>query len=354
MNAVWIAVAVLAVAAVLAAVLYGLHGADSAGKRKRENKTASGEPRKIEPVVNAAAEKTQTAAPPQPLPPQPQPSQGNLEIASSAAPEIPPPPEETLASEMCYAAHVFAPRPLAAEAFAPLAEQWKKWRLPRHILLGYAEQEKQWREPSADSPPRKNWILAAPLADRNGALDEKRIRDLEESARRFCQSIGARGKFPSVAESVKNAKLLDEFCNSVDKIVEMHLSGSPSLARVAEAAKIGGLSAADASGIKYVCRQNSETLFSMTVYTRARGEVRRVVFELDAPNVSNSARAFDAMTRCLQKTASMLSLEITDGSGAAVDDERLEQMREQLALLNAEMKKFGVPPGGAIARLLFS
>ena len=259
-----------------------------------------------------------------------------------------------LAADMCYAVYVFAQTPINPQTFSPLIESWHKWRLPRCLLLGYDEVERQWRKPqSGGGDNKKNWLLAVPLADRGGALDDMRIRQLEESARRFCQGIDAHGRFPAAADAAKNAKLLDAFCNSVDKIVEIHLAGSPSLARTAEAAKVCGLVATD-GGLRYAFRQNSETLFSMTIAVRMKNEVRRVIFDMDAPNVSNPLQAFDAMVNAIKRTASMLSIDITDKNGEKIDPARIEQMRGQIAVLNAEMKKFGVPPGGAVARLLFA
>ena len=344
MSIFWVVAAILvAVAAVLAAVILGLRGGDDNDAPQVSEQTQA----RREPVFGT----TQTAAESQP-----QTAQGQLDIESFNPPTLPPPPEDMLAADMCYAVYVFAQAPMHPDAFVPLLEQWRKWRLPRHILLGYGEDDKQWRAPhGGGNENKKNWLLAVPLADRGGALDETRIRQLEESARQFCQSIEAHGKFPSADDSAKNAKLLDAFCNSADKIVEMHLAGNPSLARTAEAAKVCGLVAADGGrGLKYAFRQNSETLFSMTVLTRARGEVRRVVFDLDAPNVSNPTQAFDAMANAIARTASMLSLNITDRNGEAVSGERICDMHKQIAVLSTEMQKFGVSPGGAIARLLFS
>ena len=368
MNFVWVAAAtILAVAAVAAAVICGLRGDFTFTAKEKQtpppNKPrqepvfgdgganrSQNEARKEPQITNAQTSEAEPAAP-----------QGSLELQAFTPPDLPPPPDDLLAAEMCYTVFVFTQAAAHPDIFNPLLEQWAKWRLPRHILLGYNENEKQWRPPQThataaanNNEAHSNWLLAVPLADRGGALDESRINQLEASARRFCQSVGARGKFPSVGGSVKNAKLLDVFCNSVDKVVEMHLAGSPSPERAAEAAKICGLVQADGKDLKYAFRQNSETLFSMTVLTRARGEVRRVVFDLDAPNVSNPAQAFDAMIMRLKRTASMLKLNITDPGGEPVGEERMAEMRKQLTVLSAEMKKFGVPPGGSVARLLFS
>lgn len=352
MNIYWlVAATVIAVAAVLVAVVFGLRGGGGADDKPQVSEKTRRESRK-EPVFGTAAgqQTTQESAP------QPEKkAQGRLDIENFDAPQLPPPPDDMLAADMCYAVYVFAQTPINPQTFAPLVETWQKWRLPRCLLLGYDEGERQWRAPqqSGGGDNKKNWLLAVPLADRGGALDDARIRQLEESARRFCQSIDAHGKFPPAEEAAKNAKLLDAFCNSVDKIVEIHLAGSPSLARTAEAAQVCGLVAAD-GGLKYAFRQNSETLFSMTIAVRMKSEVRRVIFDLDAPNVSNPAQAFDAMMIAIKRTASMLSIDITDKNGEKIDEARIEQMRGQIAVLGAEMKKFGVPPGGTVARLLFS
>lgn len=365
MNIYWvIAATLIAVVAVLLAVFFGLRGGGDGGEKPQASEKTTPATRK-EPVLSANAKtanaplQEQGQNPQEPETAEEQKAQGQLDIEQFNAPKLPPPPDDMLAADMCYGVYVFAQTPINPQTFAPLLEMWQKWRLPRCLLLGYDDGEGQWRKPQNQSggDNKKNWLLAVPLADRGGALDDARIRQLEESARRFCQSIDAHGKFPPADEAAKNAKLLDAFCNSVDKIVEIHLAGSPTLARTAEAAQVCGLvnieGAAD-GGLKYAFRQNSETLFSMTVAVRMKNEVRRVIFDLDAPNVSNPAQAFDAMVNALKRTASMLSLDISDKNGGKIDEARIDQMRGQIAVLSAEMKKFGVPPGGAVARLLFS
>ena len=90
----------------------------------------------------------------------------------------------------------------------------------------------------------------------------------------------------------------------------------------------------------------------MTV--RGTDEVIRITFELDAPNVSNPVNAFDRMYSHLERIASVLQMEISDPRGEVMDRERLRLIRSQLMVLEQQMREFGVPPGGTIARLLFN
>ena len=83
-------------------------------------------------------------------------------------------------------------------------------------------------------------------------------------------------------------------------------------------------------------------------------EVMRIVFELDAPNVSNPVAAFDRMSRCLERMAAVWQMSISDPARRSGGCRTLETMREQLIVLERQMSDFGVPPGGAVAHLLFT
>ena len=253
-----------------------------------------------------------------------------------------------------YVMHFYGDTPRRSADFEPLRESVLPKNALRELFLAYDGKAKEWRIPTDEK--FTHWLLAVPLANRNGALNAEKIKSLEEESRRFAEKRSLRAVFPSALETVKNAGLLDKFCNTADIVVELWLSGQKiKAAEVAAVANMHGLVEDGEKEISYVLRVDSETLFLVRLMTvGGMSEVMRIVFELDAPNVSNPVAAFDRMSRCLERMAAVWQMSISDPRGEAVDAERLKTMREQLIVLERQMSDFGVPPGGAVAHLLFT
>ena len=280
--------------------------------------------------------------------------QGVLRISRFEPPDLPSPIESAPVLEMCYVMHFYGDTPRRSADFEPLRESVLPKNALRELFLAYDGKAKKWRIPTDEK--FTHWLLAVPLANRNGALNAEKIKSLEEESRRFAEKRSLRAVFPSALETVKNAGLLDKFCNTADIVVELWLSGQKiKAAEVAAVANMHGLVEDGEKEISYVLRVDSETLFLVRLMTvGGMSEVMRIVFELDAPNVSNPVAAFDRMSRCLERMAAVWQMSISDPRGEAVDAERLKTMREQLIVLERQMSDFGVPPGGAVAHLLFT
>ncbi len=352
-------------AAALGAALYFAMRAEQPPPpvKKRENKEPSFASRKPSAPQEAAAEtETPPAAPaaasaetPAGKPPaalNPRKPQGTLPMENFTPPELPEPSESMLPLEMCYAARLYGRDKTAPAGLAALLQEMRPANAKNTYLLGFDSDAKQWRMPP--DMPCRDWILAVPLADRGGALDNEDIRRMEEGARAFAEKAKMHPVFPAPFEALENAGRIDRFCAAADIFIELRLSGAERpAARIGEVMRLVGMSG---NGRGYVRRANSEELFRGRVApVPASGNARQIiVFEMDAPNISDPPRAFQEMMRAVRRAADMLDMRVTDPKGADIDERREADMCQKLSLLAAQMREFGAPPGGAIARLIFS
>ena len=275
--------------------------------------------------------------------------QGTLPITPFSPPTLPAPTNDILSPGFCYEIRFYGEETLNAKDFAPLLE-----KLPGKAcrLLGF-NANGQWRH--APDSSCQYWLVALPLADRGGALMIDTIHHIEIAARTFAQKMKLHPVFPNATEVLKSADLIDKFCATVDMFIELRLVGTPnSAARIEEVMRIGGL-AQDSERV-YLCRVDSEVLFRVKLMpTPAGGAPRQtLIFEMDSPNVCNPPNAFAEMIQRLRRIAKVLDMSLRDPAGNAIDDERLHAMSRQLSSLTAQMREFGVTPGGALARLIFS
>ena len=279
-----------------------------------------------------------------------EPQQGTLEVDDFVPPELPSPPESLLPLEICYTARFYGDKPATSGDMESFRKQLHSSKNRNSYLLGFDESGGQWRMPPES--PCRYWIVAVPLADRGGAIAAADIQRLEEQSRVFAQKKQMRVVFPSMSESLENAAVIDGFCAAADMFIEIRLSGeSHPAARTDEILRLVGMSN-DERG--YVCRVNSENLFRARLMTATAGGRQTIIFEMDAPNISDPPRAFGEMIRAARRAAGMLNMKLTDPQGAPIDDARMAEMDKQLALLASQMRKFGAEPGSATARIIFS
>jgi hypothetical protein len=290
---------------------------------------------------------------PPPSPTQTPSEQGTLPIEPFEIPTLPEPTEDMLPADMCYDIRFFGKKPLTASVFSPLLEQLKKNGINVGRLLGFDVAADGWRH--TPDMPCPHWIVALPLADRGGAINQATIRLIESIARPFAQKINLHPVFPPAAAAIKNAALIDNFCTTVDMFIELRLVGEPQQhARIDEVMRINGM--VKESDRDYLCRVESENLFRAKLMPTPAGGGgwQTLIFELDAPNVCDPSRAYEEMLRRIRRVAQVINMRLTDPKGIDVDDTRIHTMNRQLALLTSQMREFGVEPGGSLARLIFS
>ena len=264
--------------------------------------------------------------------------------AMTSVPDIPAPSESSL-PDVCYSIRLYGQAPVPIEVLYPLIQRLKERRLPVCRVLGCADDSGQWQLTPKKTLPY--WLIALPLANRDGCLTADRIATITRECEQFAHHNSFHLILTPVQQAIDNARLLDEFCQTVDVILELRLDVPTHLAQATQLMRMHGMTPENG---RYEFRYESELLFS--AQTRERPAV--VIFKLDAPNVSDCARALDRMMGCIGKVAGALGVTITDSSGKAVDEERIADIRKRLVLIKKSMIDYGVVPGSAMATLLFS
>lgn len=266
-------------------------------------------------------------------------------------PELPP-PDEALRHDTSYfyLIYFYAEAPLPPAALQPLLESLKRYRILLYKILGYSEKEGQWKEEKVDN--LRYWLLALPLANRGGRLDKAKLDLIEEESRRFAQKLKIHVRFPSRSVAEHNGQVLDDFCNSVDLMIELRiiLPQRESLSRIHELLTMHDMTPKEK---KYVYRVNSEVFFLAQYVELPESTTQSLNFFMDTPKISKPTRAFDDMIDRLKKIAVLLNGSIIDPVGKPVDEARIEEIHQQLARLLRLMNEKGVTPGGSLAHLLF-
>ena len=280
--------------------------------------------------------------------------QGKLKVENFTPPELPPMPETLIELDMCYAARLYGDKPISAGKLESLREQLRQLKINRNYLFGLDELDEKERWRAQPEVPCRYWIIAIPLADRGGPISESDIQYIESSARAFVQKNKLNIVFPPAFDMLADAKRIDSFCAAVDMFVELRIVGElQKKSRIDEVMQIAGLVADNDRA--YVFSVNNEVIFRSRVVPSPTSASRQtIIFEMDAPNISDPLFAFGKMIIAVRRIAQILSMEIIDLQGVGVDDARIAEMRRQLDLLVKQMREFGAEPGGAIARLIFA
>ena len=326
------------------------------GDESREKQTA-----KISAGTGAGPEgaKAEKPAPDRPVQPA-------LEMTSFTPPKLPDPPEESIPLDICHAVRLHCRGDesewLSAADLAPLEAGLRDCNLPVFRFLA-CDEKGEWRAAKPDGNDGgkyPHWLVALPLADRGGPMTEGKIKAVERETRRFAELRKLHPAFPPMGSSLENARLVDDFCGRVDIEIVLHVEGAarPSRGGVEKMLRLQGLeSDADANGNDgLVWRRDGEVRYGVHLRksTSAPGDVSRLVFRLDVPNVSDAARAFDEMLDCAAKVARVFFFKVRDPEGNEIGEERARELRLLALGVAEDMRKHGVAPGGDVARLLFS
>jgi len=263
-------------------------------------------------------------------------------------PTLPSPDKSLLTADICYIVHFYGEKPLQAAAFAPLSEALAKRQISVYRLLGYSEKDGEWKKSLTEA--FSHWLAAVPLANRSGQLGEDKINFINEESRRFAQRLQLHPVFPPLDATLRRAQMLDSFCHTVDMILEFRMRCS-----AVSPEQVSGIMATQklvSKNGRHVYRVESESLFF--VRSTFYGNSASLFFTLDTPKVSSPERAFESMIACMRRVATVLNGVITDPNGEDIGEERLDEIKRQLLVLRKQMTEYGVPPGGAMAHLLFS
>ena len=374
MNELALAGVVVALAVVIAAFfgLRGMRPRDSVRREEppipqepkfgddslREKRTAAASGGDSQGAEEARADKAEGGAGAQP----------ELAMPSYTPPKLPEPSEELLPLDICHSVRLHCRGDsesdwLRGSDLASLQAGFRECGQPVFRFLACGD-EGEWRAVKSEGKEAearfRHWLVALPLADRGGPMTEAKIRAVERETRRFAELRNLQPVFPSVGLSLENARLVDEFCGRVDIEVVLHVGGAarPSRGSVEKMLRLQGLEIEGGEGGAglLMWRKDGEVRYDVALRksSGSPGDVSCAVFRLDVPNVSEPARAFDEMMECALKVARVFFFQVRDPEGNEIGEERGRELRLLALGVAEEMRKYGVTPGGDVARLLFS
>ncbi len=205
--------------------------------------------------------------------------------------------------------------------------------------------------------------LALQVADRRGALSEQTLSALAHALQGVADRFLAVVHFPDAAELLRRARELDAFAASVDVQIGINLvagetpiSGTK-LRALAEAqgfALSGGLfHARDESGATVYTLGNLDAAQFSPEAMRTLS-TQGVTLLLDVPTVADGARQFDRMVALAEQFAHTLGASVVDDNRHPLSPASLGVIRAKIAEFQGRMTQFGIAPGSASARRLFS
>ncbi|MCL2876037.1 MAG: ZipA [Betaproteobacteria bacterium] len=229
----------------------------------------------------------------------------------------------------------------------------------------FDDRDNQWRRINGNAVGAHHWFLAAlQLVDRAGVITEgeflRYTRGVQRLADQF-RSVPA--GIPSRAEILENAKALDNFCAEVDvqiaiNVVTMQPMMGSHIFTLAETEGLrlegdGSFHARAAdSRTLYILSNGEAPLFERS--TMAAIRTRRLSLVLDLPRVIDAASEFEEMMRFAGHLAKKVGGDVVDDNGRPFGAESIEAIRSRIRHYQTRMSEEGIPPGGSLARRLFS
>jgi FtsZ-interacting cell division protein ZipA len=171
---------------------------------------------------------------------------------------------------------------------------------------------------------------------------------------------------PSMADALKQAQLLDEFCAEVDQMIGLNilpggdrlLFGSE-IARVAERHGLtlqadGAFHLLDAHGLTLFTLNNMDNNIPFQHHTLTQMRVQGLTLLLDVPRVERPAHRFDEMAVLARELAMDLRAGLVDDHRVSLGDAAIAQIRGQVVAVESRMLAGKIVPGSAQALRLFS
>ena len=296
-----------------------------------ESATAS----RVEPVIDAPAERTDAEARPEPY---------------------------LLAPEFDFMLSLSTLDPVSGERLASLAGELGRAHQRRIAVLGLDEGSRRWQ--AADGSGAYLAMLAGlQLTDRRGAADEAEIALFSGAVRRFADEVMAVVDAPPLQQAAEQARQLDALCARVDTQVGINVVGRNmafSAARLrtlidrnaADFADDGNAIVTDAEGnTQFVIFDHDGQSLAPAVGTTAT--IRGLTFLLDVPRVGDGARVFARMVQVARDFAGTLGGELVDDQRLPLTDAALDSIARQIAQQQELMTASGIAPGSRLARRLF-
>lgn len=255
--------------------------------------------------------------------------------------------------------------PAAAAVLDGLWQRKFDFGKPLHVC-GLTLQDGEWERAIADGHTRYVRLrVALQLVDRGGAVNINRLTDFRELVLGVARHIKADATAPEVSALHQHALKLDALCAEVDQMVGLNLvpPGERLLlgATIARAAGLSGMTL-EADGAFHLLNAQGHSLYSLSNmdskpfqhHTLDTTSSDGITLLLDVPRVELPAEQFDQMVFAARQIAAELQLNVVDDHRVLLSAPNLEQIRNQVAAVEAKMLANGIVPGSAQARRLFA
>ncbi|MDR2507554.1 MAG: hypothetical protein LBD67_06100 [Candidatus Accumulibacter sp.] len=210
----------------------------------------------------------------------------------------------------------------------------------------------------------RRFRIGVQLVDRQGAITADGLSAFHLAIRNLAEELSANMRIPGMEETLETAKKLDAFAESVDIQIGINVIAGDevfqgkSLKHLAETEGMtlegdGRFVGRDAEGaILYSLINGEAPVFSGESVETLK--TRGITFLLDVPRTACAERAFEQMVGLARCFAAALKGTLADDRGHEVSEASLEPVREQIVRCQSAMVENRLPPGGELARRLFS
>lgn len=274
--------------------------------------------------------------------------------------EAPGGPAAEVSSKIDTVAVILADDPVMREQLEPLREAMRAHRKPVHVE-GIVDE--QWHP--VDASPKGSWRelrVGLQLADRKGPVGEDEIERFNRAIADFAAAVNAVSQREAPTAAAARARELDAFAADADIEVAVNVIGKSgvtfAVSKVKAYALDHGMSetasgelvsfAADGS-IEFVMRR-----FDDPQAKPATAYYTGVTFAIDLPQVANPAEALADVVALARTFAAAMGGELVDDNRRPLTEAGVASLRRSLEKIVADMEAHGIPPGGALARRLFS
>ncbi len=264
---------------------------------------------------------------------------------------------------------------IRTEAFDAL-EASKLWSVQLEQMQGvtrpvrwfaFDDTRNDWIVLNAQTKSSHNWFCAVlQLVDRQGAVTEDEFANFAGGVQCVAeQFLAMPADMLSRASILSRANDIDRFCAGVDVQVGVNVLASTAPfngIKIRTLAESSGMHL-DEDGRYHTKDENGATLYSLACSdpgvrfdpaSLQRLQVGGLTLLLDVPLAPNGAEAFDRMMKLANLVAHSLGGNVVDDNRIHFGAEAAALIRSQIVQFQEKMNAAGIPPGGELAKRLFS
>jgi hypothetical protein len=207
--------------------------------------------------------------------------------------------------------------------------------------------------------------IALQLVDRGGMVSAAKLADFRDLVLGVAKHIKADTTVPDIDETHRRAVELDTFCAEVDQVAGVNLMprGERSLIgrEILQAATLQGMTL-ESDGAFHFLDAQGHSQFSLINqdskpfqhHTLETFSTAGITLLLDVPRVEDPGKQFDQMMHVARDLAKELRVHVVDDHRVELTGNGLALIRSRIAGVEAKMGEYGIAPGSAQARRLFS